>query len=357
MDFNTSNIKIADIVDNSDKIKCAICLNSESKYTCPKCGIVYCSVNCYKSEKHILCSEDFYKDRVIEELKTINTDELDRDKMINILRRTHAEDLSDSDIDTDDDSIPDLSERLQGIDLNDADNVWKCLTDEEKNEFEQLLSSGDIIEVIPEFVPWWNKWCKKKVEDYDEFLKRQKEYISYCPQHVELKTNLGFTKSKASPMLMWNIVNALASYVYTVRYYMGELSNFQCDSTRMIISLSSSLSKNNNFPSKSLAIESVSQNIINTADVSSNENIELMKDDVESLLNGPNDQDKTYYILSALSDVHTLFTKSLKSKEQCNGNKNGEFSKKFPTALPLSVDRKLVRQCIKKIEYYLAWLE
>lgn len=30
--------------------KCAICHNNESKYRCPKCGIKYCSLACYKDE-------------------------------------------------------------------------------------------------------------------------------------------------------------------------------------------------------------------------------------------------------------------------------------------------------------------
>ncbi|KAI5955158.1 HIT1 [Candida jiufengensis] len=31
---------------------CQICNDQESKYKCPKCKIVYCSIKCYKSELH-----------------------------------------------------------------------------------------------------------------------------------------------------------------------------------------------------------------------------------------------------------------------------------------------------------------
>ncbi|ODV96223.1 hypothetical protein PACTADRAFT_49609 [Pachysolen tannophilus NRRL Y-2460] len=32
---------------------CGICNSNESRYKCPKCGIKYCSVTCFKSEAHI----------------------------------------------------------------------------------------------------------------------------------------------------------------------------------------------------------------------------------------------------------------------------------------------------------------
>ena len=40
---------------------CPLCLKQPSKYTCPRCNTRYCSVDCYKSEKHRDCSEIFYK--------------------------------------------------------------------------------------------------------------------------------------------------------------------------------------------------------------------------------------------------------------------------------------------------------
>ncbi|ODV87953.1 hypothetical protein CANARDRAFT_193759 [[Candida] arabinofermentans NRRL YB-2248] len=32
---------------------CEVCLENKSKYKCPKCGIRYCSLICFKSEKHV----------------------------------------------------------------------------------------------------------------------------------------------------------------------------------------------------------------------------------------------------------------------------------------------------------------
>lgn len=102
--------------------------------------------------------------------------------MVDILKRFHNEDLNDYYpengikiffrlqtfvikiltreflLDSDDeDSIPDLSERIQNIDLDDSDEVWSRLTEQEKLEFNAILNSGDLTDLIPEYEPWWNK--------------------------------------------------------------------------------------------------------------------------------------------------------------------------------------------------------
>ena len=35
----------------SSKKKCEVCAENESKYKCPKCKVVYCSLACYKAHK------------------------------------------------------------------------------------------------------------------------------------------------------------------------------------------------------------------------------------------------------------------------------------------------------------------
>ena len=60
-----------------------------------------------------------------------------------------------ADSDDDDDSIPDLHERLRGINLDDADSVWENLTPAERQEFEELLQSGDVSQLVAPWEPWW----------------------------------------------------------------------------------------------------------------------------------------------------------------------------------------------------------
>ena len=40
-----------------------------SQYTCPRCNLPYCSLECYKSTLHQDCTEAFYKDCVFQQLR------------------------------------------------------------------------------------------------------------------------------------------------------------------------------------------------------------------------------------------------------------------------------------------------
>jgi hypothetical protein len=60
--------------------------------------------------------------------------------------------FADSD---DDDSIPDLHERLRDVNLDDADSVWEKLTPAERQKFEEMLQSGDVSQLAVPWEPWW----------------------------------------------------------------------------------------------------------------------------------------------------------------------------------------------------------
>ncbi|CAL8254076.1 unnamed protein product [Lota lota] len=48
---------------------CGLCKSKPSCYTCPRCNVPYCCLVCYRSPDHVLCSEEFYKQSVLQELK------------------------------------------------------------------------------------------------------------------------------------------------------------------------------------------------------------------------------------------------------------------------------------------------
>ena len=133
------------------------CFQNAARYTCPKCLVHYCSLTCYKSEQHGSCSENFYKKCVEEELQAREKDKGDkesRQKMEEILVRL-AEQEEAMDSDDLDDSDEDLEERMKNVDLDSPDEVWNNLTENEKREFQELIESGKITEILPPFEPWW----------------------------------------------------------------------------------------------------------------------------------------------------------------------------------------------------------
>lgn len=90
-------------------------------YTCPRCGVGYCSTECYKSDAHTDCSESFYKQCVEEELKSQENDPAARQKMIEILKRVHEADLEDDALGED------INEEDSPLDSDDEQEVNKIL--------------------------------------------------------------------------------------------------------------------------------------------------------------------------------------------------------------------------------------
>lgn len=147
------------------------CNEQKSKYTCPKCSVLYCSLTCYRSYGHAQCSENFFKELVLKELENHNQSQSlqeMKENMESLLRKNremHENDL-DSD-DSEDDNQEDLLDRMENVDLNDSDIVWDRLNEEEKTDFKNKISTGEIIEYLPNWDPWWIKTTKNLIEDLD----------------------------------------------------------------------------------------------------------------------------------------------------------------------------------------------
>lgn len=65
---------------------CAIC-QKKSCYVCPRCGINYCSLVCYRAPKHEQCSESFYRDCCVNAMHNRYVDPENKSRMLEILRR------------------------------------------------------------------------------------------------------------------------------------------------------------------------------------------------------------------------------------------------------------------------------
>ncbi|KAK2824505.1 hypothetical protein Q5P01_021680 [Channa striata] len=65
---------------------CMLCKSKPSCYTCPRCNLHYCGLTCYQSPDHSVCSEEFYKESVLQELKNMGKTETEgKKKMLEIL--------------------------------------------------------------------------------------------------------------------------------------------------------------------------------------------------------------------------------------------------------------------------------
>ncbi|VDP45685.1 unnamed protein product, partial [Echinostoma caproni] len=83
---------------------CVIC-QARSSYICPRCGINYCSLVCYKAPKHNQCSESFYRDCCMSAMRNRYVDAESKSRMMDILRREaliQSHDASTQPVDSDD---------------------------------------------------------------------------------------------------------------------------------------------------------------------------------------------------------------------------------------------------------------
>uniref|UniRef100_A0A915IP91 HIT-type domain-containing protein n=1 Tax=Romanomermis culicivorax TaxID=13658 RepID=A0A915IP91_ROMCU len=158
------------------KIKCYFC----GKYqfllnTCPKCNVSYCSRECYADKRHDQCSEAFYRECVVDELRAKKECVENKRKFIDNLKRQmnenvehfnnvgQGDDSSDSDDEIDSDIYDqivkgdldvdekDLDEELKksGIGLN-TENLLQLLSDKQKRRFHEFLTQNGAQQVRAE---------------------------------------------------------------------------------------------------------------------------------------------------------------------------------------------------------------
>ncbi|XP_058016149.1 zinc finger HIT domain-containing protein 2 [Ahaetulla prasina] len=114
---------------------CAFCQADRAPYTCPRCHVRFCSVPCYR--EHGSCARDFQTRELELRLRGQRGDEAARGRLREALLR--LQELREPG-----DAEPEL-----GLDL------WEQLSSQQRQRFQQLLSSGKISGLLPPWKPWW----------------------------------------------------------------------------------------------------------------------------------------------------------------------------------------------------------
>lgn len=74
-----------------------------------------------------------------------------------------------------------------------------------------------------------------------------------------------FQKKEPAACVKYNLINILASYALTVRYFNGEYLDFVNEAVSCIVSLSLTLQNAQNFEDFEMAVKSVEQECINVS--------------------------------------------------------------------------------------------
>ncbi|XP_071158929.1 zinc finger HIT domain-containing protein 2-like [Mytilus edulis] len=333
-------------MENREENVCKLCLKSKAKYTCPRCNIQYCSLECYKGEKHVQCSENFYKECFMEGLKDFGSSKEDKQNVLEMLQRVKDEDPG---FDSDDDN-EDLEARLEGLDLEtDSKTVWNKLTDKEKKEFERLMAGGELSTLVEVWTPWWND--KVLISEVNDITVKTR--IPPIQKDItDISTLL--SKGKPSADLKNNVINVLYAYCFVCRLYNGDHMSFPIEVTKEVLSVSKVLSGTAVCGSPPEAIQMCFQ-CLQSRDkenlTSRQFNISLIED-VIRIIQGPSQYDPLQFALAALSELVLLFHKTMselttdikKSKEEKTRLENKDLKKKVFISL-------------KKAEFLLSWTQ
>lgn len=300
-------------------------------------------------------------------------------------------DISEEELDSDDEGVDatadgqsDLSKRLEGINLDDADAIWAKLTVAERQEFEKIVQSDDVSNIMPPFSPWWENKVQKvliqEINNEEHSVEHEYEHSVDHPSIYDSIVDFDTISPKApAPCVAYNLVNVLAAYTATVRFCMGEHMHNAIEAVNYLMKISANLQTNANFDDQNMAIESVrfeSHSAGFSIDV---DDVQQMKKDIDFISEGPDpSKQSNVFILAALCDLHRLLiaakaTKKLShSKQMCpqrqathasaqcssNSPEFQRFAKRFgdhKIAEFYDVERPKLNATVKKVEYYLAY--
>lgn len=281
-----------------------------------------------------------------------------------------GEDWEDLDSDDDDEKPGDLAERLAEIDLNNADEVWARLTDEEKQEFKSIVHNGEIEKIVQPVEPWWKLRLEEKlVKDLAEDSEAMKKILKNIPAvSANIKDFKLISAKTPAPCIIYNIANVIGAYTYVFHYFNGDHHSYELEATDSLISICENLKSNANFESIAAVADSIMLNCHNLDLFSDLNTRSMILSDLEEIFEGPGDENHSNaFILSALSDILQLLkvAKSNNRKENSREASATSGTRKFSAEFLSSDSRREFKQlenkthltgCQKKIEFYLSFV-
>ncbi|KAI0046486.1 hypothetical protein FA95DRAFT_1606853 [Auriscalpium vulgare] len=223
---------------------CGVCRRQFSRYTCPRCNLLYCSLQCFRSEMHSQCSEPFYRTQLETDIHSEpSKTAAERTQMLSLLKRFEDDALDDPFADVEgeegeEDDGEDLQRRMAGIDLESAsyEAIWSVLTPAERDAFtkaiqnpsselaQQLVNSAELEDAT--VLPWWEESSSLSASAtplpaaVTPAGVSQRKYGA-PPPTISVPPQLLTPASipPASFLLAYNLVAILIAYAYATRHF------------------------------------------------------------------------------------------------------------------------------------------
>lgn len=260
---------------------CGICERHVSQYTCPRCGIAYCGLTCYKDDRHADCSEGFYKEQFVDGLKHKTASDTERRKMLDTLKRFEEENVDESSIEgtiEEEDRVDDLAQRFAGVDLDsaDANAVWDRLTTEEQQRFLAMVQDGTAAEaLLTPWSPWWLELPKNKALAEPVL---PASWPSTFPADVIPEFSKLTNGKPAARELPFNLAEMVTAYTYVVRFHHGEHHDCSLEAMSLIVFLCSCLGRAALMTAAGTAVQTVCQALVATDDLPGPDTLTLCED-------------------------------------------------------------------------------
>ena len=233
------NNKEINIFNNKEKKKCSFCeFKNEVKYICPKCKVPYCSIECYKKHNET-CTEEFYKNNVIQELKSIKFNEEEkknfREKLKNYKEKLNLIDENYSKIKEEDNDdilnkkISHYEEILNKMNTNKFNSKYDFTADD-WNEFHNFIKTFQQSEIFRIYKPFWSREPKSLLvfdkEYFDTFNEKDitnlknidlNSFYEFITENDEEdnEENMNYIELKGEKILLDdNIINDSIIYRY-----------------------------------------------------------------------------------------------------------------------------------------------
>ncbi|XP_067141295.1 zinc finger HIT domain-containing protein 2 [Centruroides vittatus] len=319
-------------VTSAKKVECKFCCR-EAKYTCPRCNCNYCSVKCYKCNEHVQCSEEFYKAWVMTEMKNRKECAHTKLEMLKTLKRLREEEIDD-DEEVDDDDLENKINFIQSSDNLKEEDLWKFLTKDEKDRFQEIVNSEEVETILPVWTPWWNI-RKPHVQ----------ELRSGEDRTPDVRPLSRLTSRLPSECVKYNLVNVVYGYVYVAKRYNGDYRDFPAETVGAIVYLSPVLYTDVNFNNVSEAVQYCIQKLcLGNGDfrLVREAAVELLKE-VSSIFESTDSCVPEKSVINSLLDMIKLF----KEVKKCSG--------RFKNKSTVLFEKEKLKKSIKKLEYFTSW--
>ncbi|XP_067400057.1 zinc finger HIT domain-containing protein 2 [Emydura macquarii macquarii] len=282
---------------------CGLCQRERAPYTCPRCNVRFCSVPCYRG--HGACAEAFYRRQLLLRFQGQRRDPASRACLKEALIRLRE--LRES---------GDAELQLGRGPEDQEDGLWELLSPAQKVAFQRLLSSGEIGAILPQWRPWWQRASRGLVQelggaesaqeagDTQPLAGTQKseektqgtapiyqppvsrgacppmgtqqpgecQGIAPTQQPEEVPSPVpavlasipllsSLTRSPASPLVCFQLPNALYAYVFALTLYNGDLSEDELlpEFSDMVMDVSGALGSRQVFHSTAEALQAALQ--------------------------------------------------------------------------------------------------